>query len=140
MDDTVRLLFATRSITSACRTCLHGWSKHFTSRYDPSTPYPNHTPNNTPVALPKEQLAFFLGLVQSPPPSAASICDFLVLHARLRLILRAGDSFIISICSLALNYPSTSLIYLDDAGSSEVQAYNEAICLSFGGILSSLCM
>ena len=29
----------TRSIPSACRICLHGWSKHFTSRYDPSTPF-----------------------------------------------------------------------------------------------------
>ena len=35
-----------RSITSACRTCLRGWSKHFTSRYDPSTP-PNTTPPPT---------------------------------------------------------------------------------------------
>ena len=39
----------TRSIPSACRTCLHGWSKHFTSCYDPSTPfttppYPYHPP------------------------------------------------------------------------------------------------
>lgn len=28
-----------RSISSACRICLHGWSKHFTSSYDPSTPH-----------------------------------------------------------------------------------------------------
>ncbi len=40
----------TRSIPSACRTCLHGWSKHFTSSYDPSTPF--HKTHTNPYPPP----------------------------------------------------------------------------------------
>ena len=36
---TVKLLFATLGRHFSLLNMLHGWSKHFTSRYDPSTPF-----------------------------------------------------------------------------------------------------
>ena len=39
---TVKLLFATSGHHFSLLKMFHGWSKHFTSRYDPSTPTPNH--------------------------------------------------------------------------------------------------
>jgi len=35
---TVKLLFETSSYHFSLLNIIHGWSKHFTSRYDPSTP------------------------------------------------------------------------------------------------------
>ena len=40
---TVKLLFANSVHHFSLLKMCHGWSKHFTSRYDPSTPHP--TPN-----------------------------------------------------------------------------------------------
>ena len=37
---TVKLLFATSGHHFSLLNMFHGWSKHFTSRYDPSTPFP----------------------------------------------------------------------------------------------------
>jgi len=39
---TVKLLFATSGHHFSLLNMLHGWSKHFTSRYDPSTPFTPH--------------------------------------------------------------------------------------------------
>ena len=43
---TVKLLFATSEHHFSLLNMHHGWSKHFTSRYDPSTPF---TPPYTPL-------------------------------------------------------------------------------------------
>lgn len=50
---TVNLLFANQEHPFCLQNMLHGWSKHFTSRYDPSTPFPNPT-------TPKKWLVFGL--------------------------------------------------------------------------------
>lgn len=42
---TVKLLFATSGHHFSLLKMFHGWSKHFTSRYDPSTPYTPHRPH-----------------------------------------------------------------------------------------------
>ena len=54
-DHTVKLLFETSGFPFSLLNISHGWSKHFTSRYDPSTPFtppPNtktHSHNTHPL-------------------------------------------------------------------------------------------
>ena len=50
---TVKLLFETSSYHFSLLNIIHGWSKHFTSRYDPSTPTPIKPPNNFTKNYPK---------------------------------------------------------------------------------------
>ena len=56
----VKLLFETSGHHFSLLNMFHGWSKHFTSRYDPSTPYfnpppqryrPPHKPNTNNVSF-----------------------------------------------------------------------------------------
>jgi hypothetical protein len=56
----VKLLFETSGHHFSLLKMFHGWSKHFTSRYDPSTPYfnpppqrsrPPHKPNTNDVSF-----------------------------------------------------------------------------------------
>ena len=50
---TVKLLFANSVHHFSLLKMCHGWSKHFTSRYDPSTPYPQ-PPAPTPTHHPPQ--------------------------------------------------------------------------------------
>ena len=43
---TVKLLFETSGHHFSLLKMFHGWSKHFTSRYDPSTPFYPHHPSH----------------------------------------------------------------------------------------------
>lgn len=54
----VKLLFANLEHHFSLLNMHHGWSKHFTSRYDPSTPLPPHPP---------------------PPPNTPSFCTGTIL-------------------------------------------------------------
>ena len=49
----VKLLFANLEHHFSLLNMHHGWSKHFTSRYDPSTPFPSNPPTSpgTPPLL-----------------------------------------------------------------------------------------
>ena len=49
---TVKLLFANSVHHFSLLKMCHGWSKHFTSRYDPSTPYTPLHPLHPKVPLP----------------------------------------------------------------------------------------
>ena len=52
---TVKLLFANSVHHFSLLKMCHGWSKHFTSRYDPSTPYPpSQPPTPTPTQHPPQ--------------------------------------------------------------------------------------
>ena len=61
-DHTVKLLFETSGFPFSLLNITHGWSKHFTSRYDPSTPH--HPPQNLathPPLTPDQPLLQILG-------------------------------------------------------------------------------
>ena len=66
-DHTVKLLFETSGFPFSLLNISHGWSKHLTSRYDPSTPFtPPHT---MPVSMIVGQM-----INQGLLPDATSWC------------------------------------------------------------------